>query len=93
VKEVTLTEEAQLDIRRIEDYIQNNYSVPNTVEEFRKNLRQVMQNISMQPEIGVAYNQNVRKWVSNHYIHLYVEYADGISVLQIAYEKTDWIKK
>lgn len=90
MKLVTLTRAAQLDVLRIEDYIRNNYSVPSTVSAFRKNLRHAMKSIAMMPEIGVPYNQNVRKWVAHHYIHLYVEYTDEISLLQIAYEKTNW---
>jgi plasmid stabilization system protein ParE len=90
LKQVRLTSEAQADIERIENYISKNYSVPNSIKEFRKDLEQSLDLISNNPKIGSSYTEAVRKWVRNHYIHLYVEYGKFISILKIAYERTNW---
>ncbi|GAB2023183.1 hypothetical protein RyT2_22570 [Pseudolactococcus yaeyamensis] len=90
MKEIFLTPEAQEDIENIEEYIRNHYSVPSTVEEFRHNLERSFDTISENPKIGTPYDDVVRKWVHNRYIHLYVEYSESVRILQISYERTDW---
>ncbi|GHU36785.1 hypothetical protein FACS1894193_11420 [Bacilli bacterium] len=85
-----LTLEAQENIEDIEGYINNHYSVPNTVQEFRNHLERAVDVISKNPKIGTPYDAVVRKWVQNYYIHLYVAYRQSIRILQISYERMNW---